>query len=117
MSASCFCGRKSMGNYKLESKPFPPLAKFHQGAGTFSGNAHVVDPSSVNQDVDSLLKFKFASYRITVMSVEIATPEAPNWFGVSFRHGINVFDTVNIFCHPHPGNAGMKDQDYAARSG
>jgi hypothetical protein len=76
-----------------------------------------VDPASVNQDVTSPLKFKFASYKVTVMSIEIATNDAPNWFGVSFRQGLNAFDTVNIFCHPHPGNAGMKDADYATRSG
>jgi hypothetical protein len=106
-----------MGKYTLESKPFPPLPKIHQGTGTFSGNAHVVDPSSVNQDVSAPLKFKFASYKITVMSVEIATRDAPNWFGVSFREGLNAFDTINIFCHPHPGNAGMTDADYPARTG
>jgi hypothetical protein len=27
------------------------------------------------------------------------------------------FNTVNIFCHPHPGNAGMAETDYASRSG
>ena len=106
-----------MPKYTLESKSFPALPNFHQGTGTFSNSAHVVDPSSVNQDVKSPLKFKFASYKVTVMSVEIATSEAPNWFGVSFREGINAFDTINIFCHPHPGNAGMKDSDYAARTG
>jgi len=106
-----------MGKYKLQSKAFPALAKFHQGTGTFSGNAHVVKPSSVNQDVSAPLHFGFESYRITVMSVEIETSETPNWFGVSFRQGIKAFDTVNIFCHPHPGHAGMKDEDYAARTG
>jgi hypothetical protein len=24
---------------------------------------------------------------------------------------------VNVFCHPHPGNAGMKESDYASRAG
>jgi hypothetical protein len=107
-----------MGKYTLESKAFPALEGSHKGTGTFSGNTVVVKPKSVNKDVNSPLDFdKNASYRITVMSLEIATSEAPNWFGVSFRHGINAFDTVNIFCHPHPGNAGMNDGDYATRSG
>ncbi len=106
-----------MGKYTLESKPFPALPSFHQGTGTISNSAHVVDPPSVNQDVTLPLRFKFAPFNIVVMSVEIATNDAPNWFGVSFRRSIKKFDTVNIFCHPHPGNAGMKDADYASRSG
>jgi hypothetical protein len=107
-----------MGKYVLESKTFAALEGSHKGTGTFSGNTVVVKPQSVNKDAKSPLEFdKNASYRITVMSLEIATSEAPNWFGVSFRHGISAFDTVNIFCHPHPGNAGMKDEDYATRSG
>jgi hypothetical protein len=107
-----------MSKYTLESKPFPALSNSHQGTGTFSGSAVVVDPASVNQDVKSPLAFKTnESYKITVLSVEIATHEAPNWFGVSFRQGIQRFDTVNIFCHPHPGNAGMKEPQYAGRSG
>jgi hypothetical protein len=106
-----------MSKYTLESKPFSALPSFHQGAGNISNSAHVVDPPSVNQDVNSALRFKFAPFNITVMSVEIATNDAPNWFGVSFRRNIKVFDTVNIFCHPHPGNAGMRDADYANRSG
>src|SRR5215831_12617205 len=107
-----------MGKYTLESKTFAALEGFHRGTGTFSGNAVVVNPKSVNKDVTSQLDFdKAASFRITVMSLEIATKEAPNWFGVSFRHGLNAFNTVNIFCHPHPGNAGMDDKDYATRGG
>ncbi len=106
-----------MSKYVLETKPFPEFPGVHQGTGTFSGSAHVVDPPSVNHDVSAPLKFKFAPYSITVMSVEIATNEAPNWFGVSFRRGITAFNTVQIFCHPHPGNAGMRDADYGGRTG
>src|SRR5262249_47012713 len=35
----------------------------------------------------------------------------------SFRQGLDAFDTVTIFCHPHPGNAGMRDEDYLGRTG
>ena len=105
-----------MGTYTLESKPFAALPSVHLGTGTFSGNAWVVDPLSVNLDVNSPLKFKNVQYKITVMSVEIATNAAPNWFGVSFRQDINSFDTVNIFCHPFP-TKGMRDEYYAARTG
>lgn len=117
--ACILCAREpKMGKYTLESKPFPALPNSHQGSGTFSGSTVVVDPDSVTQDVNSPLKFKpGTSYKITVLSVEIATNEAPNWFGVSFRDGIKSFDTVNIFCHPSPGGAGMQDKDYATRTG
>ena len=99
-----------MGKYTLESKSFPPLPSFHQGSGTFSGNTHVVDPSSVNQDVNSPLKFKFASYKITVMSVEIATGEAPNWFGVSFRQGLNEPDPDHKITSDRRDDVSNKDQ-------
>jgi len=109
-----------MGKYTLNSNTFPALADplyGHKGTGNWTGSAHVVDPTSVNHDVAQPFKFKFAPYAITVMSVEIAAAETPNWFAVSFRQDINVFDTVHIFCHPSPGGAGMIDKDYALRSG
>ncbi len=108
-----------MSKYTLESKSFPALSGFHHGTGAITGSAHVVDPLSVTQDVNSPLKFNFASFKIRVMSVEIDTNDAPNWFGVSFREGLTSFDTVNIFCHPYPGSpkAGMKDEHYPSRSG
>ena len=108
-----------MSKYTLESKPFAPLPGFHHGTGAVAGSAHVVDPSSVTQDVNEPLKFNFSGFKIRVMSVEIDTTDAPNWFGVSFREGLSSFDTVNIFCHPYPGSpqAGMRDEDYPSRSG
>lgn len=106
-----------MAEFTLVSKSFPALSGFHNGTGTVSGSAHVVDPNSVDKDISTQLDFKFSPYSIQVLSLETGAAEAPNWFGVSFRKGISSFNTVNIFCHPHPGNAGMAEAEYGARSG
>jgi hypothetical protein len=106
-----------MAGFTLVSKKFPALSGVHSGTGTVTGSAHVVDPPSVDKDISTQLDFKFLSYNIQVLSFETGAPEAPNWFGVSFRKGISSFNTVNIFCHPHPGNAGMAEAQYAARGG
>jgi hypothetical protein len=108
-----------MSQYTLESRNFPALPGSHRGTGAFSDADNAVDPASVTRDVGSPLKFKYVPYSIVVMSVEIDTPNTPNWFAVSFRQGITVFDTVNIFCHPYPGSrrADMQDADYPSRSG
>lgn len=82
-----------------------------------SGLAHVVRPASVDQGIETQLEFDYSPYTIQVLSLETGAAEAPNWFGVSFRKGVASFNTVNIFCHPHPGNAGMQEADYATRSG
>src|SRR5688500_14500542 len=106
-----------MGGFTLVSKSFSPLSGVHSGTGGVSGAAHVVDPVSVDNEISAQLEFKFSPYNIHVLSLETGAPEAPNWFGVSFRKGISSFDTVHIFCHPHPGNAGMAEADYGSRSG
>jgi hypothetical protein len=76
----------------------------------------LVVPASVDRDLKEPLEFLFTKYSITVMSFEIETADAPNWFGVSFRRDIRAFTSVNIFCHPNPGAAGMTDDDYPTRS-
>ena len=106
-----------MGDFTLSSKNFPALPGSHAGTGPVSGLAHVVKPASVDKDINTQLEFDYSPYNIQVLSLETDATEAPNWFGVSFRKGIASFNTVNIFCHPHPGNAGMKETDYATRSG
>lgn len=103
--------------FTLASKNFPALSGFHAGTGTISNAAHVVDPPSVAKDISTQLDFSFLSFSIEVLSLETGAAEAPNWFGVSFRKDISSFNTVNIFCHPHPGNAGMAEPDYARRAG
>ena len=106
-----------MSRYKLTQASFPPLAGTHGGTGTVGGARGLVEPWTVDHDVGKPLGFRYTKYSVTVMSFQIATPEAPNWFGVSFRPGIRAFDSVNIFCHPHPGFAKMADSDYSARKG
>src|ERR1700722_7267579 len=99
-----------MSNYSVTSKSFPPLNDpffGHDGTGNLSDFTNVVKPSSVTHNVADSLEFQFSKWDITVLSIEIATTEAPNWFGVSFRQGITEFDTVHIFCHPTPKIAGM----------
>ncbi len=106
-----------MGDFTLSSNYFPGLGDIHHGTGTISNNVHVVDPASVDTDINTPFEIKFLPYNIQVLSLETGAKEPPNWFGVSFRKGISSFDTVNIFCHPHPGHAGMVEADYGARSG
>jgi hypothetical protein len=106
-----------MSEFTLSSNNFPPLPGVHAGTGAVSGVAHVVDPPSVDQDIRVQLEFKFLPYNIQVLSLETGAKEVPNWFGVSFRKGISSFKTVNVFCHPHPGHAGMAEAEYGARSG
>jgi hypothetical protein len=111
---------------KLESKSFPANNAAagegpHRGTGTFNDQKTLVAPFTVGIDpkapLTTQLTFLHKKFSIRVMSFEIATPEAPNWFGVSFRKNIQAFDSVQIFCHPHPGNAGMEDKDYGSRGG
>src|SRR5262245_27274793 len=113
--------------YKLVSKSFParnvgPSEGPHLGTGTFTiTDKHLVEPWTVGRDfkapLSTQLGFRTPECKIRVMSFEIDTVEAPNWFGVSFRQGIRALDSVNIFCHPFPEKAQMHDQDYAGRSG
>jgi hypothetical protein len=111
---------------KVVSKPFPannasPGDGPHRGTGKFTNLKYLVAPFTVGIDPRAPLTTQLTilpkQYSIRVMSFEIDTPQAPNWFGVSFRTNIQTFDSVNIFCHPHPGNAGMKDEDYGSRGG
>jgi hypothetical protein len=113
-------------SFKLESKPFPenkaaPGDGPHKGTGKHSDLKQLIFPWNVGVDgklpLKTQLRVKHHKYTIRVMSFEIATAEAPNWFGVSFRAGIQSFDSVNIFCHPHPQNAHMFDTDYGSRGG
>jgi hypothetical protein len=109
-----------MGKYQLASTPFPALNTGdvrHGGTGAINSAKNLVEPWTVARDVNTQLGFQFIKYSIKVMSFEISTQEAPNWFGVSFRNGIISFDKVNIFFHPNPGGAGMTDHDYPTRSG
>ncbi|NOK16171.1 hypothetical protein [Corallococcus carmarthensis] len=110
-----------MGKYKLISKPFPALTTGdvkHGGTGLIEDARHVVNPLSVGgSHASTPLEFLFKKFAVHVMSFEIEGAEAPNWFGVSFRKGIQSFDSVNIFCHPSPGTAGMTDRDYPTRAG
>lgn len=112
--------------YKLESKPFParqaaPGDGPHRGTGTFTFRKALVDPGTVGRDrtapLSTQLKFPHPECSIRVMSFEIATAEAPNWFGVSFRTGIQAFDSAVIVCHPFPKGAHMEDADYGTRGG
>jgi hypothetical protein len=112
--------------FKLESKPFPannaaPGEGPHKGTGRHSDLKQLIYPWTVGVDgklpLTAQLRVKQHRYAIRVMSFELTTGEAPNWFGVSFREGIQSFDSVNIFCHPNPQNAHMFDKDYGSRGG
>lgn len=110
-----------MSKYPLTEVSVPPLSadnKSHMGTGDFSDkHRNVVVPASVGTNVNTQLDPVFQRYDITVMAFEIDHNVAPNWFGVAFRKGIDSFESVNIFCHPSPGEAKMWDSDYLARGG
>jgi hypothetical protein len=101
--------------YTLVSKSFAPLKDVHNGSGTATGHAHTAKPESVEGDAQ--MDFEWLPYSTEILSLETDSPDPPNWFGVSFRTGITSFDTIHLFCHPHPGHAGMADGDYPARRG
>lgn len=77
----------------------------------------LVVPASVPGHVADLLDFNNPTCNISVLCMVLDTPQQPNWYGIAYRKGIQSFDSVNIFCHPHPGNAGMQDKDYQGRGG
>jgi hypothetical protein len=106
-----------MAAFTLSSNPFPPLPNVHRGTGNISGSAHVMDPATLGGDATAPMGVKYEPFSIQVLSLETGSNDAPNWFGVSFRRGITAFDTVHIFCHPHPGNAHMTDPHYNSRAG
>ena len=89
----------------------------HQGTGDISYPPMLVTPASVPGHVSDLLDFTNPMCNIMVLSMIIETQQQPNWFGIACRRGIQSFDSVNIFCHPHPGNAGMQDANYQGRGG
>ncbi|MDG4554509.1 MAG: hypothetical protein P9E24_09725 [Candidatus Competibacter sp.] len=102
----------------LSSKTFPPLPTVHQGTGRHRGREHAAKPESVLGPYTQPFEMPHETYDIQVLSLE-ADPagSAPNWFGVSYSSAIKSFDTIHIFAHPHPGNAGMNDPQYPTRSG
>ena len=106
-----------MGGFVLSSQSFPALEGVHRGTGTFDGSANDITPDSVAQPWKTPLEVEFKPYKIRVLSLEIDTDKKPNWFGVGFRVGVKKFDTVNLFCHPDPDHAGMRESDYKTRSG
>ena len=89
----------------------------HQGTGDISYPPMLVVPASVPGHVADLLDFNNPTCNISVLCMVLDTPQQPNWYGIAYRKGIQSFDSVNIFCHPHPGNAGMQDKDYQGRGG
>ncbi len=101
-------------NYRFTD--FPPHTT-HQGTGLIKYSPILAQPWTVAQDVSKPLGFQTKECAVNVLSLTIDAPHGPNWFGVAFRVGTTSFSSVNIFCHPHPGHAGMQDKDYATRTG
>lgn len=112
-----------MGQYTLVSREFPRLMEngtvVHGGTGDIKSKYRLVQPWTVDNylDVNGRLHFQEMEYSVTVLSLNIDGPVSPNWFGVCYRKSILSFDSVNIFVHPSPGHAGMKDDTYQSRSG
>ena len=106
-----------MGQYKLIREAVPALPDVHGGTGDISASKHVVFWGSVTNDVKAQLVFNYERYMVTVMCFRAEGIGTPDWFGVCFRQGLSAFDSVNIMCHPSPGNAGMEDKDYGKRGG
>jgi|SRR5271166_941359 len=104
------------GHYRYRFTEFPPLIPDHQGTGNISYSELLAQPWTV-ADVSRPLGFQWKLCKMVVMCMTIDTAHAPNWYGIGFRSGIQSFNSVNIFCHPHPGNAKMFDGDYLSRGG
>jgi len=106
-----------VSRYELVKSSFPPVGGVHHGTGNITDAKNIVLPESVARPVSTQLDFAFIRYDITVMSFDIKVNVEPNWFGVAFQQGISSYNAVNIFFHPNPGAAGMKDSDYRSRGG
>jgi hypothetical protein len=98
----------------IDYAAFPPV---HQGTGDITYSPTLVVPASVPGDVSDPLAFSTPSCGVFVLCMTIDTPQGPNWYGIACRKGIQSFSSVNVFCHPHPGHAGMRDSDYQSRGG
>jgi hypothetical protein len=106
-----------MGKYNLTSITYPPYKDKHLGTGDHKYSEWLVQPWTVALDVNTPLGFEKVECAFTTMLFSTDTSDAPNWFGVSYRAGIEKFDSVIIFCHPSPGFAKMDDATYLAKSG
>jgi hypothetical protein len=60
------------------------------------------------------------AYKVDALLFEIQANVVPNWFGVAVPAGLRVFDKVNIFFHPTPGQvrrrAAPTDDTYQAKA-
>jgi hypothetical protein len=59
------------------------------------------------------LQFSAANATITALLFQLATPLAPNWFGVAVPQGVTDFSRVEVFFHPIPQQGGYFDVDYS----
>jgi len=110
-------GKSSILQSRFQFIDFPPCDPVHQGTGDIVYSPWLVDPPSVLGDVSKPLEFTAPTCAISVLCMTIDTPQGPNWYGIAYKRNIQSFNSVNIFCHPHPGHAGMKDSDYQSRGG
>ncbi len=115
-----------MREIKVRSIEFPALPPTHLGTSNTTPHEYeelLVDPVSVTPRFNEPLLPQKRVGRFYAKLYEIddgtlASPASgPRYFGVAFRFGITDIGTVNIFCHPVPGNAGMQDNDYPSLKG
>ena len=100
--------------YRFIDYPSHPT---HQGTGDITYSPTLVVPASVPGGVSNLLDFATPTCNISVLCMTIDTPQGPNWMASPFGEASSPWNSVNIFCHPHPGHAGMDDRDYQGRGG
>jgi hypothetical protein len=83
----------------------------------------LVDPISVDAPISVPLEpvTKGGKFYAELYEIDDGGPTSaqtgPRYFGAAFRFGITDIRTVNVFCHPSPGHAGMNDHDYIGLTG
>jgi hypothetical protein len=61
------------------------------------------------------IEFVMKRSYLTTLLFRIDDIVAPRWFGVAVKPDLQTFSNANIFFHPAPGRAGMKDDTYNAK--
>jgi hypothetical protein len=113
-----------MSDIVASSISYPPFPPAHLGTSDSLPHEYLellVDPVSVEgsallEPVTKGGKFYCKLYELDDGQAPSAQ-SGPRYFGVAFRFGITDIRTVNVFCHPSPGHAGMSDQEYLGLTG
>jgi hypothetical protein len=106
-----------MSRYSVTSVNLQPLEHVHDGTGLQTHSWKVCEPHSVEQDVKTQLEFIPIKGAITALAFDLDGHVVPRRFAVAVRADATAatFTRANIFFHPNPAHAHMKDSDYPDR--